>query len=599
MDPNVIRHSYFPTLSNSPMQRNLFIATFLLGFLGTDTLIAQEKKANRRPNVVIVITDDQGHGDLGFHGNPIIKTPNLDRLARQSLRMKHFFVCPVCSPTRSSLLTGRYNYRTGVVDTFIGRSMMHADEITLAEILRGMGYVTGIFGKWHLGDCFPLRPQDQGFMESLVLKGGGIGQPSDPAGGSSYFDPILQHNGRQVKTTGYCSDVYTDAALRFFAKNKDQPFFCYLPFNAPHDPLQVPEKYLAMYKNLDLSPVFPAKGIGKFDAEKTAKVYGMVTNIDDNMGRILAKLEELGIAENTIVIFLTDNGPQYPRYNSGMRGVKGSVFEGGTRVPFFVRWPAALPKDVDIDRIAAHIDVTPTLVAACGGELPKDRKIDGKNLLPLWRDAKSPWPDRSLFVQWHRGDVPEMGRACAVRTQKYRLVQPEGVAEKGKVFQPKWMLFDIESDPGEKTDLATEKPGVVSEMKKAYEAWFKDVAATRNFAPPRIHVGTDQETTTWLTRQDMRGPKSGWMPGNHGFWEVHVEKAAVFDITVHMLPNVKTGTVKFKLGEASAQLKLPQEANSLRFENVRLSEGQGRLEAWVEVGEDLRGVQFVELRRRD
>src|SRR5262245_61009641 len=202
----------------------------------------------RRPNVLHVSTDDQGHGDLGVHANPKIRTPHLDAFAKQGVRLTHFHVSPVCSPTRASLLTGRYNYRTGVVDTFIGRSLMHSDEMTLAEMLRSAGYRTGIFGKWHLGDNYPLRAIDQGFQEALVLRGGGIAQPSDPPGTSSYFDPVLQHNGKEVKTKGYCSDVFTDAAMKFIAAEQDRPFFCYLAYNAPHGPFQVPDDYLAPYK---------------------------------------------------------------------------------------------------------------------------------------------------------------------------------------------------------------------------------------------------------------------------------------------------------------------------------------------------------------
>ena len=237
----------------------------------------------KKPNVIVILTDDQGHGDLGFHGNPKIRTPNIDKFARQSVRMKNFYVSPVCSPTRSSLMTGRYNYRTGVVDTFQGRSMMHPDEITIAKLLRDLGYRTGIFGKWHLGDNYPLRAIDHGFQEALVLKGGGIGQPSDPPGGESYFNPILQHNGKAVRKDGYCSDVFTDEALDFITKNKDGPFFCYLAFNAPHTPLQVPQKYYDMYKGKLQSDQFPKIGYpieGNVNLDDTAKLYGMITNID-------------------------------------------------------------------------------------------------------------------------------------------------------------------------------------------------------------------------------------------------------------------------------------------------------------------------------
>lgn len=294
--------------------------------------------APARPNVLLIITDDQGYGDLGVHGNPKIRTPNLDRLARESVQFRSFYVSPVCSPTRASLMTGRYNYRTGVVDTYLGRSLMRAEEVTLAEILAAAGYRTGIFGKWHLGDNYPLRAMDQGFQESLVLNGGGIGQPSDPIGGESYFDPLLRRNGVLVKTKGYVSDVITDAALKFIGENRDRPFFAYLAFNAPHTPLEVPERYRDKYKQMGLSREgFPGvKEVGghpipqNFDPETTAKIYGMVENIDDNLGRLLRGLDQFKLSDETVVIFLTDNGPQQPRYNAGMFQRKGSTHEGAS-----------------------------------------------------------------------------------------------------------------------------------------------------------------------------------------------------------------------------------------------------------------------------
>jgi arylsulfatase A-like enzyme len=575
------------------------VVTFLFA---SSLVLAQTPAKPKKPNVIVIITDDQGHGDLGFHGNPKIRTPNIDKFARQSTRMRNFYVAPVCSPTRASLMTGRYNYRTGVVDTFLGRSLMHADEITLAELLRALGYRTGIFGKWHLGDNYPLRAMDQGFEEALVLKGGGIGQPSDPPGGESYFDPVLQHNGKAVRKEGYCSDIFTDAAIDFIGKNKESPFFCYLAFNCPHTPLQVPEKYYQMYKGMLQIDQFPKFGhpiIGKVNLDDTAKIYGMITNIDDNLGRLFAKLDDLGIANDTIVIFMTDNGPQQPRYNSGLRGRKGTVFEGGTRVPFFVRWPAQLPKDRDIDRIAAHIDVAPTVVAACGGTMPNDRKIDGRNLLPLWKAQKVDWPDRSLFFQWHRGDVPELYRACAVRTQRYRSVQPEGVPENGKFDKTKWMLFDIENDPFELEDVAAKEPEIVAKLKKQYEEWFKDVADTRNFVPPRIVIGSDRENPTILTRQDWRGPKAGWTPKSIGHWELQVAKDSAFEIVATLPGPAKKGSVlHMNLGDHKYTKIVGANDKTAFLRGIDLPAGPLRLEAWVVDGDALQGVRFVEIRRQ-
>jgi arylsulfatase A-like enzyme len=575
----------------------------LTGFLllGTaDRAWAQAKI--KRPNVLLIVTDDQGHGDLGSHGNPVIKTPRLDKLAKQSVRMTNFYVAPVCSPTRASLLTGRYNYRTGVVDTFVGRSMMHPGELTIAEILRALGYRTGIFGKWHLGDNYPLRAIDQGFLEALMLKGGGIGQPSDPPGGESYFNPILQHNGKAVKKDGYCSDIFTDAAVDFIAKNKDSPFFCYLAFNCPHTPLEVPKKYYDLYKDRIKLDQFPKIGFpieGKVNLDDVAKIYGMITNIDDNVGRLLAKLDELGVANDTIVIFLTDNGPQQPRYNSGMRGRKGTVFEGGTRVPFFVRWPAKLTGDREIDRIAAHIDVAPTVVAACGGAMPQDRAIDGKNLMPLWLGEPVNWPDRSLFFQWHRGDVPELYRACAVRTQRWRLAQPDGVAEKAKFDPTKWLLFDIQKDPYEMKNVAADNPDVVAQLKKRYEAWFKDVESTRHFAPPRIAIGSDKENPTTLTRQDWRGPQAGWTPMSVGHWDVQVEKDGVFEVAATLpSPALRGAVLHVKIGARSYKKKVNEGETNSFLGGIDLPAGPIRLEAWLAESDSVRGMRFVAVRRQ-
>ena len=295
----------------------------------------------RRPNVLIVITDDQGFGDLGAHGNPKIRTPNLDAFTRESVWLKNFYVSPVCAPTRASLLTGRYNFRTGVVDTYLGRALMYPDEVTLAEVLAGAGYRTGIFGKWHLGDNAPMRPIDQGFQEALVLKGGGIGQAADPPGGSSYFDPVLQHNGSQERYKGYCSDVFAGAAIDFMESSGDRPFFAYLAFNCPHSPHEVSEAELAPYKAMDLTLAsFPKLGQRippewASPPETVARVYAMVSNIDRNVGRVLKALQDFKLANDTIVVFLTDNGPAQVRFDRpACAAGKGSVYRRwNLRVP--------------------------------------------------------------------------------------------------------------------------------------------------------------------------------------------------------------------------------------------------------------------------
>ena len=557
-----------------------------------------------RPNVVLIITDDQGYGDLGSHGNPKLHTPNLDRLAGQSVQFERFYVSPVCSPTRASLLTGRYNYRTGVVDTYLGRSLMHADETTLAEMLASAGYRTGIFGKWHVGDNYPLRALDQGFQESLTLNGGGIGQPSDPVGGESYFDPLLRRNGQWVKFKGYVSDVITDAALKFIGENRDRPFFTYLAFNAPHTPLEAPTEKYAKYKAMNLKVADFGGGkesVGhpipnNFDPDTTAKVYGMVENIDDNVGRLLHRLDELKLAENTIVIFLTDNGPQQPRYNAGMFQRKGAVYEGGIRVPFFVRWPGKFAAGRKALEPAAHIDVTPTLLDLCGVTKPALARFDGVSLSPLLKAEREQLADRTLFFQWHRGEAPEAYRAFAARSRRYKLVQAAG--QNDGPWSPTFKLYDLQHDPFETKDLAAEKPEIVAQLKQAYEAWFKDVTGGRDYTnPARIFLGAPQENPVRLTRQNWRGPGASWDAKGIGHWEVNVARDGRYEVVARLARLNAAGAAHLVIGQARLQQTLPAGVTEAIFHDVRLPRGVARLECWLEVAGAKRGVLDATVRR--
>jgi arylsulfatase A-like enzyme len=513
---------------------------------------AQEKQ----PNVVLIITDDQGYGDLGIHGNAQIKTPHLDALAKESFQFDAFHVSPVCSPTRSSLLTGRYTYRTGVVDTFQGRSMMHADEVTLAEMLGGAGYRTGIFGKWHLGDNYPLRAMDQGFQESLTIRGGGLGQSSDPPGGDHYTDATMYRNGKPEKTKGYCTDVITDGAIEFVKAAKDKPFFAYIAYNAPHTPLEVPDGYLKPYKDAGLDDV-------------TAKVYAMVTNIDDNVGRLLKSIDD----PNTIVIFMTDNGPQQLRYNGGMRGLKTTVYEGGIRVPFFLRWPALKSVPRKVAGLAAHIDVTPTLLGACRVEKPAGVATDGISLLPLMGICE-PLTKRTLFFQWHRGDIPEKFKACAAHDGQWKLIWTHP--------QVPPQLFDLSKDRAEKTDVAADHPDVVKRLTGGYDKWFEDMKATRQFEPPRIVLGTPHEDPVLLTRQDMRGSK---------MWLVEVPKETRFDVTLYFKAPAAAATLSYACGSAKATGTLEPGATKMTLRGVAHASGRHELSAT--------GADYVELKRVD
>jgi arylsulfatase A-like enzyme len=558
----------------------------------------------RRPNILLIMTDDQGYGDLGYHGNPRIRTPRLDRFARESAQLKRFCVSPVCSPTRASLLTGRYNYRTGVVDTYIGRSLMHPDETTLAEVLAAAGYRTGIFGKWHLGDNAPLRAIDQGFQRALVIKGGGIGQASDPPGGGSYLDPTLQDDGQQKKFHGYCSDIYTRAAIDFVTAPNDRPFFAYLAFNCPHAPLEAPEAELAAYRKVDLSPsTFPQLGHPippelMTPPEDIAKVYAMVTNIDTNVGRILDALDSRGLADDTIVIFLTDNGPAKVRFNAGLRGYKGTVYEGGLRVPCYLRWPGHVPAGRVVDRLTAHIDLFPTLLDACHVPVPPGLELDGKSLMPLLRGGTDvDWPDRTLFFQWHRGDTPQVDRAFAARSQRYKLLRREPPAESRET--PKLELYDLESDPGEEHNIAEQHPELVERMHAEYLAWFHDVSSTRGFVPVRIDIGGRREDPTVLTRQDWRGPRAGVEANDLGHWEVNVVRGGRYTVAFRLTRRRFPTVAHLSLHGVERSQKLDTGASGCIFTDVPWTEGPGRLEAWVEGNRNTAGVLDVTVHRTD
>lgn len=586
------------------VQAFTFVMT-LAALCGRDAL-ADEAAAPtdppRRPNVLVIITDDQGFGDLACNGNPVIRTPNLDKLAKESVRLTNFYVSPVCSPTRASLLTGRYNYRTSVVDTFLGRSMMHPDEVTLAEMLRWSGYRTGIFGKWHLGDNHPMRPMDQGFGESLVHKGGGLGQPSDLPGGGSYLNPVLLRNGKPQKTEGYVSNILADATMDFIAANRDGPFFAYLAFNAPHEPLAVaPQEHYDRYKAQDLTPsrfVSPGWPLPeRLDADKIARVYAMVSNIDENVGRVLARLKELGLDRDTIVVFLTDNGPQRPRFNAGMRGLKGTPYDGGIRVPCFVRWPAGFgaASGSYVDRVAAHIDVVPTLLDACGVPQPPGVTFDGVSLLPLLRGDVSheTWPDRTLFFQWHRGDVPEAERSFGARSQRWKLVQPAGA--NGAEFQPRFELYDLSAEPTETRNVAERNPQVVEELRDGYRHWFESVTSTRPCDPPRIRLGTPHENPVVLTRQDWRGPRAGWGEKSLGHWQVDVATAGDYEVTLHFADIEGGKSVHLRVGDAEIERPIETGQRSVKLPRLQLPGGAAKLEAWLVVGDETVGVHSVDV----
>ena len=538
--------------------------------------------APRRPNIILVITDDQGFPDLGVHGNPHLKTPHLDRLASESVRFSNFCVSPLCAPTRASLLTGRYYYRTGITDTYKGRAIMDPRETTLAEMLARSGYRTGIFGKWHLGDCYPTRPIDKGFDQELVHLGGGLAQPSATPEDGGYFNPRLRRNGKFEKVPGYCTDIFTSAAISFIEQNRSRPFFVYLPTNAPHDPYVVDTKYSAPYQALGLP-------------DKIANIYGMIANIDENIGRILSKLDELKIADHTIFLFLTDNGATNAQYTAGLRNLKSSVYEGGIKSPLFVRWPARW-KPAQVERMSAMIDLTPTLLEACSVRPPARIRFDGRSLVPLLDNPQATTPDRTLFIQIHRGDSPDKYRNFCARTQRWKLLHNVPIAQPNPA-EIKLELYDLVADPGETNNVITQHPDIAAKLQAEYEAWFADVTATRGFAPVRFVVGTKHEPVTELTPQDWRGPQAEWNNSlAAGYWEIDVRGRGRYDVELRFPPFNSDAQATLKFQSLSLTGNVPARSGRYRFENIRLPLGPGRIEPLLQssAGES-RGAHFVDI----
>ncbi len=419
-----------------------------------------------RPNIILVMTDDQGYGDLGCHGNPVLKTPAIDRFYTEAVRFTEFHVSPTCAPTRSALLTGRHEFRNGVTHTIQERERLTLKATTIVQLLKGVGYQTGIFGKWHLGDEAPYQPARRGFDECFIHGAGGIGQTYPGSCGdapnNSYFNPAILHNGVFEKTQGYCTDVFFGQALRWIDQQRQtrKPFFAYITPNAPHSPLDCPPEYEQKYAGQVPPPV--------------AKFFGMITNIDDNFGRLLGKLKEWEIERDTLVIFMTDNGGTagVSLFNAGMRGAKVTPYRGGTRVPAFWRWPAGFKGGVDINHLTAHIDVFPTLAEITGAKIPETIKLDGYSLLSLLKDPQTAWPDRTLIThvgRWQRGHAAESKTSqCSVRNAKYHLVNAVNRGEK-------WELFDVEEDPGEKTNILSEKPDIAAQLKAKLDVWWAEV----------------------------------------------------------------------------------------------------------------------------
>ncbi len=478
--------------------------------LGMSARIAPAAQA--KPSILIILTDDQGWGDLSVHGNTNIRTPHIDSLARDGARFDRFFVSPVCSPTRASLLTGRYHPRSGIHGTSRGQERMAPSEVTLGDVFKAAGYATACFGKWHNGSQHPYHPNARGFDEFYGFCCGHW---------SNYFDTTLEHNGKVVGTKGYINDVLTNKAMEYMTANQSRPFLCYLAYNTPHSPFQVPKAYWDRLAKRDIT--MRHRDPKKENLDATRAALAMCENIDWNVGRMLKRLEELGIAKDTIVIYFSDNGPNSWRWNDGMLGRKGSVQEGGVRVPFLIRWPGHVQAGATIRQIASHIDILPTLADLAGVSTSRCKPLDGVSVRPLLKGDAGGWPDRMIFTSWRR--------RITVRTQQYR------ADEKA--------LYDLVHDPGQRKNIAKAKPDVHRRLVAAIRRHREEVIPDAWPSPP-YPVGFGGYPVTILPAQECvfrgkgltfssRHPNCSWVttwqdPKAYVSWDIAVDKPGRYEV---------------------------------------------------------------------
>lgn len=549
-----------------------FLALFILSVV---TLLAADK---RPPNVILIITDDQGYGEISAHGHPQLQTPHMDKLHADSVRLTDFHTDPTCSPTRAALLTGRYSTRTGVWHTINGRSMMRGDELTMAEVFKANGYATAMLGKWHLGANYPFRPSDQGFDHTIWHMDGCIGGGPD-YWDNDYYDDTYMANGEWKKFKGYCTDVWFEEAAKFVEAHKDEPFFLYLSTNAPHGPYIVDDRYSDPFLKMGLS-------------RELAKFYGMIVNIDDNLGDFREQLEAMGVADNTILIYMSDNGTAagwichdsgYEYFNAGMRGWKSFAWEGGHRVPFFMHWPqGGLTDGRDVPDLTAHIDVLPTMIDLLDLKKPKGPKMDGQSLKPLLNgDKVDAFAKRTLFTHVQRSFLPPKWEASAVMRGPWRLI------DGGE-------LYNLQSDPGQKTDIADQHPELIEQLRAEYEVWWASLQPAMEVTTRHVLGGGENPMT--LTAHDWLMPDkvtSAWHQNHirrgdlkNGPWAVEVKQSGLYEISLYrwapyLNKAMEMKSARLRVGGFEVAKELLPEANKASF-LVKLDAGPAMLKTWLE-----------------
>ena len=536
------------------------LSSGVAGTIATTAAWAQRPAAAaRKPNILVILTDDQGWGDLTIHGNTNLATPNIDSIGHQGALFERFFVCAVCAPTRAEFLTGRYHARGGVRGVSTGQERLNLDEHTIAQTFRAAGYATGAFGKWHNGSQHPYHPNARGFDEYYGFTSGHW---------AHYFDTQMDHNGQLTRGQGFIIDDLANHAMKFIEQNRNQPFFCYLPVNTPHSPMQVPEKFYAKFANFE--PAMKATNPAQEELPMTRAALAMVENIDWNVGRVLAKLKELNLENDTIVLFFCDNGPNSWRWNGGMKGRKGSVDEGGIRAPLLMRWPGRIAPDTRVPQIAGAIDLLPTLTALAGIPVRATKPLDGLSLKPLLTGAnvtganvagansastkttntKANWPDRKIFSL--------QGRRISVRTQQYRL-DPDG------------KLFDMVADPGQKKDVAAAHPAVTAELKQAVADWAQEVLPL--VGPDDRPYPVGHSKMTYLPARDGVGgggiersnkaPNSSYFtnwksPEDFITWDVEIAQAGDYEAALHYTAPAKGSVIELSFGGARTETTIAE-----------------------------------------
>ncbi|MGI9472678.1 MAG: arylsulfatase [Rubripirellula sp.] len=550
------------------------------------------------PNVILVVTDDQGYGDMACYGNPWLATPNLDQLYADSVRLEDYHVDPVCTPTRAALMSGRYSTRVGAWAVTEGRQLLDPDEQTLANAFEESGYRTGMFGKWHLGDAWPYAPRFRGFQDVVCHRAGGIDEIGNPVG-NDFFDDTYYRNGTPEQIDGYCTDVFFRECERFITQSSDQPFFAYLPLNAMHGPHTVAKKYYEPF-------------LDSGHPENRAKFFGMIINFDENLGRMMDSLKERGLDRNTIVIFMGDNGSASGRapddFNAGMRGKKGSCYEGGHRVACFVRWPGKLDAGHEVQALTCCRDWFPTLIELCNLKPAKLPTFDGTSIAPLLMNQDSAWPARVMFVE-RQADQTELVTESrrrnryphyAVLSERWRLVDGE--------------LYEMTVDPGQQSNVAAKHPDVVRQLTTAYEDYYADVFSD-GAAYTRFQVGSQEENPTRFTVRDWH-PTDGnviWKKEQlgddqvviNGFWAINVVRAGKYAVRLSRFPDdaaapMRAKKARLKIGEQEASKDIAPDDESVTFE-VDLPEGQTLLQTWLtdDKQDVLRGAYYIEVERFD